>query len=405
MAEHPIAHLFSLVDHDPSPEFASRLRPDLLVAFDAPSLPNDVEATPSYLTEEPTMLTAPVTDTDTPGAPPRHRSRRWMLLAAGGAAAALLAGAVIVATRGDHRTVVVTPPTTIAPTYVVGRSISVGGIDRTVSDGTTLWAVGPDVRTVTAVDAAAGRVSRTVELPSAAADAPVRLVAGRLDVLTSAGLVRIDTTSAKVLDVLPVGANAVDAVSTSDALWVLRSAWTPDSTSNPTALERWNATGTTKVATVALGATEPGAMLVSGGSVWVSLGQGAKAIDRVDATTNTVSATIPSGYSFSIVADPNGGAIWAADYASGTVNRIDPSSNGVIARVSIAGSRAHSLALAGGTIWATAYDAGSASRIDTSTNTVTSQVALGVQGRTIATVGPNLWVAGDGRLTEITPAR
>jgi virginiamycin B lyase len=167
-------------------------------------------------------------------------------------------------------------------------------------------------------------------------------------------------------------------------------------------VERWDADLTAVQASVELGAAEPGGMVAGDGSIWVSTGEGANSIVRVDTASNSVVARIPDvGYPFSLAF--GAGSVWAPSYDDGTVARIDAASNTVTDRVKVSPDRAHSAVATDRAVWVTSYGADQVSVIDTATNLVSASTKVNLGGPTaIGLVGQGAWVAGAGQARGVT---
>lgn len=212
-----------------------------------------------------------------------------------------------------------------------------------VGHGTTVEALDPQTLTVNA----------RVQLPAIATAVrpgvarPLRgLAAGaRGDTIwaslanPAAGLLRIDTASARVEAVVPVagvGPAAVSGAGGAAGVWVVCCGG--ETFLGPSRLVRVDARTNRVVAEVPLPGL-PDAVGVGASGVWVRGATGP--VWRVDPVTNRVVATVAvpgglGGIRGSVVVGRD--AVWVSDPASATVLRIDPGSNRIAARFRAAGS-------------------------------------------------------------------
>lgn len=131
------------------------------------------------------------------------------------------------------------------------------------------------------------------------------------------------------------------------------------------------------------------------GAVWVA--NSAKgAVQRIDPTTNRVTAVVPIGAQPCDGLATGFGSVWAVDCAAGALVRIDPSAGRVVARISVTAESGEGLIAAGeGGVWILSslnanHDA--LIRIDPATNKVGARVLVPV-GSTAAAVGfGSVWV-------------
>ena len=161
----------------------------------------------------------------------------------------------------------------------------------------------------------------------------------------------------------------------------------------------------TVTATVTVG-TKPCSGIAYGfGSLWVP-NCGDKTVSRVDAKTAKVVATIPVG-----PANSEGGitcskdAVWLPTGAAGDkVARIDPKTNRVVAEVSVP-EGSHTADFGEGAVWVTNSKGKVVSRIDPKTNQVSDTIEVGPQPRFLAVGEGFVWTLnqGDGTVSKIDP--
>jgi YVTN family beta-propeller protein len=122
---------------------------------------------------------------------------------------------------------------------------------------------------------------------------------------------------------------------------------------------RINAGSNSVSATIRLGVAIPTALAVSKGAVWVAARPGFRCcppeavgtgtLTRIDAATNSVEATIPVG------GEPAGiavgeGSVWIADPGTRSIIRVDPKNDRVVARIRV-GARPRGIAVGDGSVW------------------------------------------------------
>jgi streptogramin lyase len=147
------------------------------------------------------------------------------------------------------------------------------------------------------------------------------------------------------------------------------------------------------------------------GSVWVPLcgdrpgtENGAKpGLARVDAKTNAVITTIPTGIANSeggIVAGPD--AIWLLSDIKGTLVRIDPKTNKIAAEITVAPGSVAPI-FADGAVWISSPEKSVVTRVDPKTNTVTDTIAVGPGPRFITAGAGAVWTLnqGDGTVSRV----
>jgi len=155
-----------------------------------------------------------------------------------------------------------------------------------------------------------------------------------------------------------------------------------------------------------------GAPAIGFGAVWVANCTD-RSLFRIDRSTATVAATIPTG-----LADRSGelsvatgaGSVWILSDATGKLSRIDPQTNQVTATIDVAPS-SFAAVFGFGSVWITntgARDAtgpGGVQRIDPTTNTVVATIAVGPKPRFLAAGEGGVWTLnqGDGTVSRIDP--
>jgi YVTN family beta-propeller protein len=218
-------------------------------------------------------------------------------------------------------------------------------------------------------------------------------------------LSRIDPATNTVLSVVPVdftntqGPEAIG--SGAGSLWVTATDEDANGDPLPGVVKRIDpATGAT-LATIPVGA-EPLDIDVSPGAVWVANWDSGSVI-RIDPATNQIVTTLAvpyaSGVTFGL------GAVWVAG-GDGKVTRIDPATNAVMTTIPTQATGGY-IATGNGAVWVThpgdrSLSNGSLSRIDPVTNQVVANIPLGSFPQEVVVSGTDVWV---GLLGEATVLR
>ncbi len=147
--------------------------------------------------------------------------------------------------------------------------------------------------------------------------------------------------------------------------------------------------------------SDPGAVAVGAGSVWVASPRGGT-VSRIHRETDRLE-TIDAG------ADPTalafgGGSLWVGGGDDGAVTQVDPGANRVVQRIPV-GNGLRALAVGHGALWAATALDGEVVRIDLRSGRVTRRVAVGGQPAALATGAGSVWAAGEesGTVTRIDP--
>jgi len=186
-------------------------------------------------------------------------------------------------------------------------------------------------------------------------------------------------------------------IATKDAVWVSNK---PKGT-----ISKLDAKTNTVTATVEVGKQPCSGIAYGFGSLWAPL-CGDKAVARVDEKTNTVVATIPVG-----PANSEGGittskdAVWMATGEAGDkVVRIDPKKNKVVAEIPVAAG-SHTVDYGDGAVWVTQSGGNLLTRIDAKTNKVTDTIEVGPKPRFLTYGEGFVWTLnqGDGTVSKVDP--
>jgi YVTN family beta-propeller protein len=143
--------------------------------------------------------------------------------------------------------------------------------------------------------------------------------------------------------------------------------------------------------------TQPGAIAVGDGTVWVANSDD-KTISRIDTATRTVAHTIPLTATPTGVA-VSGGTVWVAEGPAGSLARLDPQFNtvaktipGLAGQVRVSGGSAGSVAVGGGSVWV-AYGSSDVAQIDPGANRTVANGFAGFGPAAIAYGEGAVWVA------------
>lgn len=155
-------------------------------------------------------------------------------------------------------------------------------------------------------------------------------------------------------------------------------------------IDRIDSTSNLVTASVPVG-TNPQAAAFGMSSVWVA-GSDAQSVTRVDPVTETATATIALDGRPAMIA-VGGSHVWVAAHngATTSIAKIDPTSNTVIATIPIALTSA--IAYDAGSLWATNLTLGTVTRISGTTNALEASIPVGQYLLGIAATDDGIWVA------------
>ena len=130
---------------------------------------------------------------------------------------------------------------------------------------------------------------------------------------------------------------------------------------------------------------------VDGDAVWVACKENGK-LQRVDAATGAVRATIALPGSTPIAVVAGLGSIWVLDSSPGTLYRINPATNRVVARSVLGVARPYNLWIGAGSLWSIDDGAGEVLRIDPVTLQVAARIPVGDGAADLVFRGADCWV-------------
>jgi len=188
-----------------------------------------------------------------------------------------------------------------------------------------------------------------------------------------------------------------DWVAIGDSVWI---------SNNPkNNISQLDATTNKVGAVIAVAKTPCSGLAIAFGSVWVPICSD-KSVQRVDAKSQKIVASIPSG-----VANTEGGitagagSIWMPSDASGVLSRIDPATNEVVSKIAISPG-SFTAAFDAGAVWITSTKNNLLSRVDAKTEKVVATIPVGPTPRFLATGFGSVWTLnqGDGSVSRVDSA-
>jgi YVTN family beta-propeller protein len=207
--------------------------------------------------------------------------------------------------------------------------------------------------------------------------------------------VRIPIARLKPLAVFPV-AGAPDWIAVDESVWI--SNYPKDR------VTRLDAKTNQVAATIPTGKQPCSGLAVGFGSLWVP-SCGDHNLARIDLKTGKLTATVPVS-----VADSEGGiaagasSIWLLTDGLSTLARVDPDTNRVVAEIRVAAG-SFTVALGEGAVWVTSTSNNLLTRIDPLTNLIVETITVGKSPRFLAVGEGAVWVLnqGDGSVSRVDP--
>jgi hypothetical protein len=152
--------------------------------------------------------------------------------------------------------------------------------------------------------------------------------------------------------------------------------------------------------------------LFSDGSLWLRVdgnnGGLGELVERIDPSTNAVVARISVGEGYGLAAGE--GAIWAPNNATKTLSRINAASNTVTASFPLPVTGPHAATTAAGSVWVGSDGPpelpGSITRVDPTSGAVLADIRLPGSNGTVdmAATGGAVWVAAQATIVRVDPA-
>ena len=126
-------------------------------------------------------------------------------------------------------------------------------------------------------------------------------------------------------------------------------------------------------------------------------------LQRIDAATGAVRATIALPGSTPIAVVAGLGSIWALDGPPGTLYRIDPTTTRIAARSVLGVARPYNLWIGAGSIWSVDDGAGEVLKIDPDTLQIVARIPVGDGAADLVFQGTDCWVINhrDRKLVKI----
>jgi len=256
--------------------------------------------------------------------------------------------------------------------------------------------------TITTVILAGAVMTAQNPTPTAGAQAPERPPRPGI---TTPGVKR-ELATVKPVAVFPVAGNPDWQVVTPDAVWV--------TSGRKNMVARLDPKTNTVVTTVETGVRPCSGLVAAFGSLWVPIcGEQdkpeTKALQRIDLTTNLITATLHVGPALSeggIAATAD--SIWLTSDMKGILSRIDPETNRVVAQIDVPKGSSVTVVGEDNAVWVVSTTESLVVRIDPQTNLITDRIQVGPNPRFTTVGGGALWTLnqGDGTVSRVdTKAR
>jgi virginiamycin B lyase len=207
--------------------------------------------------------------------------------------------------------------------------------------------------------------------------------------------VQVPFASLKPSATIKIGGTADWVLITDDAVWV--------ASTRPYAVQRIDPATNRILATVRVSGEACSGLAYGFGSIWVPICGKKPALVRVDASKNTITATLPIP-----PAGPEGGiaasddSIWIVTDKNGTLSRIDPATNAVRQKISIPRG-SYNPVFSDGTIWITGVENNVLTPIDSSSGEVWASLPVGPKPRFLTAGAGSIWTLnqGDGTVSRV----
>lgn len=207
--------------------------------------------------------------------------------------------------------------------------------------------------------------------------------------------IKRDMSTLKPIAVFPVEGTPDWQAVTADAVWVSNG---PKNT-----VHKLDAKTNTVTATVEVGQKPCSGLVAAFGSVWAP-NCGDKTLSRIDLKTGKVVATLhvgPAASEGGLTA--NADSVWILSDPKGTLSRIDPDTNRVVAEIQVPSGSFVSVLGEDGAIWVVSTDNSVVARVDPNTNLVTDRIEVGPRPRFTTAGGGSIWTLnqGDGTVSRV----
>jgi virginiamycin B lyase len=207
--------------------------------------------------------------------------------------------------------------------------------------------------------------------------------------------VKRDMSTLKPIAVFSVEGTPDWQAVTADAVWVSNG---PKNT-----VHKLDAKTNTVTATVDVGQKPCSGLVTAFGSVWVP-NCGDKSLSRIDLKTGKVVATLhvgPAASEGGLTA--NADSVWILSDPKGILSRIDPDTNRVVAEIQVPPGSFVCVLGDDGAIWVVSTDNSVVARVDPKTNLVTDRIEVGPRPRFTTAGGGSIWTLnqGDGTVSRV----
>jgi len=316
----------------------------------------------------------------------RRATRRAVVgIAAVLACAAIVAMLVVVLDRGGSTALAKTSSSTLvevnSSAEAVGNPAALPDAPAAAAAGAgSVWLAEPDTGEVVRVDESSKNVER---IPVGGSPGAIAFGGGSAWVASVGGgtVYRIDPGTDRVSGSVPLGTAHADAIA-----YGLGGLWIADSTDND--LLRVDPRDDLVTKPYAL-AVHPTALAIGAGGIWVA-DYLADTVTEVDPRTglSMTPVHVGAGPSQLAIADDY---VWSANSGDNTVSKIDPTSD-TETRIIPVGQDPETLAATAGAIWVGNQYSEDVSRVNALTDAVTRTLSVGGGPTSLAAVGDTLWV-------------
>ncbi len=207
--------------------------------------------------------------------------------------------------------------------------------------------------------------------------------------------VQVPFASLKPTAVFKIGGTADWVLITQDAVWVAGT--------KPYAVHRIDPATNKMVASISVPGEPCSGLALGFGSIWVPICGKNSGLVRINAATNTVSATLPVA-----PAGPEGGiaasdeSVWMVTDKKGTLSRINPETNSVSQRISIPPGSYNPL-FSNRVIWVTGNETNVLTAVDAIAGKILDTVTVGPKPRFLTVGSSSIWTLnqGDGTISRV----
>lgn len=207
--------------------------------------------------------------------------------------------------------------------------------------------------------------------------------------------VKREMSTLKPIAVFPVEGTPDWQAVTADAVWVSNG---PKNT-----VHKLDAKTNTVTATVEVGQKPCSGLVAAFDSIWVPNCDD-KTLSRIDPKTNNVAATLhvgPAASEGGLTA--NADSIWILSDPKGVLSRIDPDTNRVVAEIQVPAGSSVCVLGDDNAIWVVSTEESVVVRVDPKTNLITDRVEVGPRPRFTTAGGGSIWTLnqGDGTVSRV----